>query len=415
MGGGLAYMLWRASLPPSEDIRIGILADLDAGGKAIWRGALLAAEQINAHGGILGRNLTVIGEDDDSLTSGDVAIGMNALTKLITVDEADYVIATGGVNLLAYQDLCCEHKKIFFSVATTVDAYSQRVLDNYEKYKYSFRSYPANDSTASAGLLGDIIAVGNLTGFTKVALLFDDFPMGKAIASDLSKSLPNHGFEVVYNASYPLGIADFTSRLAAIETSGAEILVPFIVVGGDVAFVKEWFNRQSPFVVWGVLGSAAGPKGWELTEGKCDTVSFAGLPAVAGYPLTNKTLPAREAYIKRWEEVPSSSAVAAYDALRFILSDAIKRAGTTETEASIKALETTDVETTSAHHFKFTSSHDVFTPENRNNPAEDSLEYLLMGIFQWQNGTQVPMHPEQIMKEAGATYKYPPWKGPWSK
>jgi hypothetical protein len=46
-----------------------------------------------------------------------------------------------------------------------------------------------------------------------------------------------------------------------------------------------------------------------------------------------------------------------------------------------------------------------------NNPAED---YMVTLIFQWQNGTQVPVRPVQIMKEAGATYQYPPWQGPWS-
>jgi hypothetical protein len=77
-------------------------------------------------------------------------------------------------------------------------------------------------------------------------------------------------------------------------------------------------------------------------------------------------------------------------------------------------LETTNVETTSARHFVFTSSHDVFVPDNSNNPAEDYPDYFLLCILQWQNGTQVPMHPEEIKKEAGATYKYPPWHGPWS-
>jgi hypothetical protein len=105
--------------------------------------------------------------------------------------------------------------------------------------------------------------------------------------------------------------------------------------------------------------------------------------------------------------------VGAFDLVRFILPDAIKRAGTTETEAVIKALETTNVETSAARHFVFTSSHDVMMGSGApNNPAED---YYVVLIFQWQNGTQVPVRPEEIMKEAGATYKYPPWSGPWNK
>jgi len=414
VGGGTAYVLWSASLPPSENIIVGVCGDLDMpAGKSLWRGAMLAAEQINAQGGVLGRNLTVVGEDDDSSSTADISVGINALTKLITVDKADYIIAIGGVNVLAYQDVCCEHKKILIITFGGGDNYTQRVTDNYQKYKYSFRAFPPNDTASAAGLLRGIITVGNYTGFTKVALLFDDFPVGKAVASNLNRALSNSGFKVVYNTPYSFGTTDFTSYLAAIEASGAEILVPYIVTQGDVLFVKEWFDRQSPFVVWGVLGSPAGPRGWELTEGKCDTVSAAVSPAVAGYPVTNKTLPTHEAYFQRWGEVAGGTAIPAYDVVRFILPDAIERAGTTETEAVIKALETTNVETSMARDFMFTSSHDVLVGSGApNSPIED---YLIMAIFQWQNGTLVPMSPTALMKEAGATYKYPLWQGPWNK
>ena len=415
VGGGAGYVLWSASQPPREDIRIGICADIDmAGGKLTWRGAVLAAEQVNAEGGILGRNITIVAEDDDSSTQPyDVAVATNALTKLITIDRADFIIAAGGLStiIMPYQDICSEHKKILFTVGTALDNYTQRVLENYDKYKYYFRSFQTNSTTVSAGMLGDVIIVGNYTGFTKVALLFQDGPAARSAALGLSGALPYYGFQIVYNAFFALGTTDFTSYFAAIEAAGAQIVVPYMTLGqSDASFVKEWHDRQSPTVIWGVLGMATENRFWELTEGKCEYVSFAGLPVTAGYPLTNKTVPTREAYIHRWGEVPASPG--AYDTVRFILSDAIKRAGTIETEAVIKTLETTNVETSSARHFVFTSSHDVMVGSGApNNPEED---YMVMCIFQWQNGTQVPMKPEAIMKEAGATYKYPPWNGPWN-
>jgi len=276
VGGAVAYVLWSGPVQPTEDIRIGVCGDLDGlYGKDIWRGAVLAAEQINAQGGILGRNLTVVGEDDDSSSVADISVGVNALTKLITVDKADYIILMGTANLLAYQDVCCEHKKIFLSVGVGLNDFSQRVLDNYEKYKYSFRVFSPNDTANSARMLDEIITVGNYTGFTKVALLFDDFPVGKATAAGLNQALPDYGFEIVYNDLYTFGTTDFTSYFAAIEASGAEILVPFILTPAGIPFIKEWYDRQSPFVVWGQLLMATYSNFWEVTEGKCDAVSFA--------------------------------------------------------------------------------------------------------------------------------------------
>jgi len=416
-GGSLAYVLWSGQTQVAENIRIGICADLDmSAGKAILQGATLAAEQINAAGGILKRNITIVTEDDDGETPPfDVTVAANAMTKLTTVDKADYIIAAAGTTpSIAYSvsDICAQQKKIMLTNVVAMDQFTQRVLDNYEKYKYIFRTTPPNASTISSGMLEGLTTLGKYTGFTKVALLFIDVLSARTTASYLNETLPSHGLQIVYSNFLSREATDFTSYFAAAEAAGAEIVVPYIPGGAGVSFVKEWHDRQSPTVVWGVL-TGLGSSFWNLTEGKCDTVSFSDSPVTCGYPLTNETVPTREAYFQRWGAVPTMTAVGAYDTLRIILYDALKRAGTTDTEAVIKALENTNVETSSARHFVFTSSHDVMVGSGAvNNPAED---YMVVFMFQWQNGTQVPITPQTIMREAGATYKYPDWTGPWSK
>ena len=415
VGGGAGYVLWRAGLPPPEDIKIGICADLDmSSGKSVYQAALLAAEQVNAEGGVLGRNITIVAEDDDDeMLSIDIRVVSNAMTKLITVDKADYVVTNAiGVGVVfPLQDICAEHKKICFSVRAIHDNITQRVIDNYERYKYFFKFGGTNQTTSTAGLLGDILALANYTGFTKIAFLGHDFPAIWQTADSLANSLPKHGLNLVYSKIIPVTTTDFTSYFAAVEAAGAEILVPSILNQAFVSLVKEWYDRQSPCIIYGALAHADKSDFWDMTEGKCEYVSFASVPVE--YPLTNYTIPTRTAYLQRWGTVPSSSAVAAYDGIRFILPDALRRAGTTETEALIKTLETTDVETSLARHFVFTSSHDLMVGgDSPNNPAED---YVLVAVFQWQaNKTQVLVKPEQLMKEAGATFKYPPWTGPWN-
>jgi len=418
VGGGAAYVLWSATLPPPEDIRIGICSDLDGSlGKSVWQAAVLAAEQVNAEGGVLGRNFTIVSEDDDSGTLPvDIAVATNALTKLITVDKADFVITSTGIvtYITAFQDICADHQKIYFTVAGGFDEFTQRVLDNYDRYKYYFRLWPTNQTTLADSILGDLLTLRDYTGFNKVAYLFNDGTQPKALESMLKRSLPANGFEIVYGGFFPSQTTDFTSYFAAIEASGAEILLPGIITQASISFVKEWNTRQSPCVIWGSawLFQAQDSNFWELTEGKCEYVSFSGVPVLSGYPLTGKTVPTAEAYLERWgTKIPNAGSVATHDVVRFILPEAIKRAGTTETEAVIEALEGTDVETSMARHFVFTSSHDVFVGKaGTNQPAED---YLLVMIFQWQGGQQVPICPREIMEETGAVYKFPSWKGPW--
>ena len=158
----------------------------------------------------------------------------------------------------------------------------------------------------------------------------------------------------------------------------------------------------------GVLTAAMVPESWDYTDGKCEHMSVAMGLINAGYRLTNKTIEFREAYFDRWGEFPGSGS--AYDVIRYILPDAIERAGTVETEAVIAALEETGVETSSARNFVFTSSHCTMMGENPNDPNYD---YPLVMLFQWQNGELVPVYPKNIMEEAEATYTYPDWSGPW--
>jgi branched-chain amino acid transport system substrate-binding protein len=415
VGGSAAFYLLNGKTQATENIKIGLCADLDnVYGKTMWQGAALAAEQINSQGGILGRNITIVAEDDDSETApGDIAIATNALTKLITVDKADYIVSPAAYTQV-YQDICSQHQKILFDLGTLNDNDTKRVLDNYDKYKYFFRPC-GNASSAIDGMCDSLRTLRNYTGFNKVALLTEDLAFfgGAAGMSVYKTFLLENGFDVVYSNTFPPGTTDFTSYYSAIEASGAQILNPEVLSQSCYPLVKEYYDRQSPFVMWGFVGGAGESNFWPLTDGKCEYVSFVGYPIVAGYPLTNKTVPTREAYIQRWGEIPTMIATNAYDVVRLILPDAIKRAGTTETEDVIKTLETTNIETSTARHFVFTSSHDGYI--GAAGPNVPSADYTLVCLFQWQaNQTQVPVYPQQIMNEAEATYQYPPWAGPWS-
>lgn len=411
--GGLAYILFGDESQSSETIKIGVCADLDSSiGRSLWQEAVLAAEQVNAEGGILGRNFTIVAEDDDDESpSVDIATATNAFTRLITVDEANYVVYSGfgGLSII-FQDLASQHKTILFGGADGTDELTQRVIDDYNNYKYFFRVGVPNATSGNDGVTESIQVLRNYTGFNKVAFVYHE--LDSNIADNIAgyaETLLGYGFEVVYTASIPLNTVDFSSYFANAEAAGAEILAPLIVGPACVPFVKEYYDRQSPMVLWGLISMASQSNFWELTEGKCEHVSANTYPTVVGYPLTNKTLLFGEAYSERWKEQPPGGAI--YDLVRYILPDAIRRAGTTETEAVIKALETTSIETSLARRFVFTSSHDIMIgAAGPNRPGED---YFMVCLFQWQNGKLVPVYPEAIKEEAGATYTFPNWTGPW--
>jgi ABC-type branched-subunit amino acid transport system substrate-binding protein len=210
------------------------------------QGAILAVEQINGAGGLLGRNLTIVSEDDDSTTPpGDIAVATNAITRLITADKADFLLTFFTYDLV-YQDICSAQKKIHFSIYDPNENLTQRVLDNYDKYKYTFRGeFLANGSTMDLAYVQTLAALRNTTGFIRAGYLLDDGGTIRDLTVPyLESELSKLGYQIVYRALFPVSTTDFTSYFAQAEAANTQILfVIEINPVGCAAIVNEWSGR----------------------------------------------------------------------------------------------------------------------------------------------------------------------------
>jgi branched-chain amino acid transport system substrate-binding protein len=416
LGGTVAYFFLGGQGQSSETIKIGILADLDAfTGKRVLQSAILAAEHLNAKGGILGREVEIIGEDTDEETARDLTVISSALTRLLTLDEVDFVITSGsGDKAYMIQDLCFEHKKILISFAGSEVNMTQRVIDDYDKCKYYFRYGWGNTTHLASETIDELLHVREITGFNNVGYLVDDHVWNLENRKTLERVLPENGFNLVYKGKFPpVDTFDFSSYFAAAEEAGVEILVPMSIYDSGIPLVKEYHNRQSPMLIYGgAIIRTSSMESWEQTDGKCAYTVNRIQGVTIGYPITNQTLQFHDSYIQKWGEAPSFHGGFTYDIIRFFLSEAIERAGTTETEDVIKALEEIEVETTAARKFTFTSSHDILYQEAMISNPDD---YGPIGsLFQWQeDGSLIPIYPKWLMEEAEATITFPDWPGPW--
>jgi branched-chain amino acid transport system substrate-binding protein len=415
LASGAVTYYFSSTPQPKDPIRIGLCADLDSTvGLSYVAGATLAIEQINAAGGLQGRNLTLVSEDDDSMTPPyDVAVATNALNKLIAIDKADYIIAHSTFDL-SYQDICSQQKKIFFSLIDPKENLTQRVIDNYEKYKYTFRGeYLANATTMDLAHVQSLAVLKNTTGFDKVGYLVIDNPTTRQQTLPYFESeLPKLGYQIVYRSLFPLTTTDFTSYFAQAEAAQTQVL--FVIQGtvpGCAAIVNEWHNRESPMLLCGDMMGVPDYTFWNFTSGNTEYVLTKNVGLSLLYPITKETISVRDAFLSRWGEPMRASSASAYDVVKFFLAGAINRAGTTETEAVIKALEDTNADTVLTNNFRFTSDHDIYVEASGMvNLSHGTLLYL---VIQWQNGIQVPIFPDSLRIAAGATLKYPPWMGPW--
>ncbi|MEJ2242257.1 MAG: ABC transporter substrate-binding protein, partial [Candidatus Bathyarchaeota archaeon] len=164
VGGVAVYVSLGNEDQSSKPIKIGFLGDLDGvAGKPSWQAVQLAVEEINVEGGILGRQVELIGGDHDG--GADAIILTNALTKLITNDNVDFIVGgVSGQTETVVQNIIAQHKIICISGATIADAVTQRVLDDYDRFKYYF-STMFNATCGKLGMTDSMIHIRELTGF----------------------------------------------------------------------------------------------------------------------------------------------------------------------------------------------------------------------------------------------------------
>ena len=175
VGLSAAYVLLNEEDQTSETIKIGFLGDLDSTlGENAWQGAKFAVEQINAEGGILGKKVTLIGEDHDIESGLDAVKVSTALNRLITYHNVDFIVGQGGGEAGPIcQEIIAEHKKIFFDIVGSTDELTQRVADDYDKYKYYF-THGFNTSSTFSGMIGTLLHLREITGFNKIGYLAED-------------------------------------------------------------------------------------------------------------------------------------------------------------------------------------------------------------------------------------------------
>jgi branched-chain amino acid transport system substrate-binding protein len=242
----------------AEPVKVGIIGHMGFfSGDYMWRGAVVAAEEINAAGGVLGRQIKLIKTHSNELVS--VPDAASAMEKLITVDKAMVVI--GGFRseaVLAMQDVACDHKTVFLASSAHFAMY-QKVAKDYKRYKYFFKPYPNAAYMGAAfvevaATVADVVRKELGIKTPKVAILAEKAAWAEPIAKAVREAAPKIGVEIV-GEWWPSALAtDITAELTAIKASGAQQI--FLILAGPVGttFGKQWYELKIPAAMSGCNG-----------------------------------------------------------------------------------------------------------------------------------------------------------------
>lgn len=328
-------MLASFSAIAADPIKIGISGPFTGGsapmGVSMRDGAKLAVADINAKGGVLGRQLQLVERDDEAKNERGVQVAQELINK-------EKVVATVGfINTgvaLAGQRFYEEAKiPVINNVATGTVVTHQFVAPEF-KDNYVFRT-SANDTIQSAMIVDEAITKRK---FTKVAILADSTNYGQLGREDLEKALLAKGIKPVAVEKYNIKDVDMTAQLLKAKQGGAQVVLTY-GIGPELAQIANGMEKLNWHVP--MIGS------WTLSMG--NFIDNAGKNGDgARMPQTfiqDGTTPKRKAFIEAYQKaykvdrIPSAvSAAQGYDSV-YLLAAAIKQAGSTDGVKVREALE----------------------------------------------------------------------------
>jgi branched-chain amino acid transport system substrate-binding protein len=384
-----------AGAQAQEPVRIGVIAEAQAvAGSSIPLAAQLAADEINAKGGIDGRKIEIFTYDDHMSATDAV----RAFQRAVSEDKVNAVIASFVSEVvLALEPWAARLKTVMITPGAASDVITANIAKDYETNKYTFHGYLTSGSLAR--LVCDAakdLLVTNLK--MKSAVIFsEDAAWTTPLDAGYEKCLPQIGLKVLDHIRASKDTTDFTPIFNRIEALKPDVMITGISHVGTQPTV-QWKNQQVPIPMFGISSQATNSTFWKDTNGSTDGVLYQGVsgPDVA---VTPKTLPFVNAFRQKYGNFPSYAGYTAYDDV-YMIAEAVKRAGSTDGAKLVAAMEATDYESTIGR-VQFLPKGDPQVHGLRIGPG-----YITGLMLQWQNGKQVNLWPAAL---ANGKPTFPPF------
>ena len=314
---GIAFALIVPTASHAADpIKIGMVAPLtgpiaDAGRYGV-QGAKLAVEEVNKAGGVLGRPLELVIEDDQSLNPSTVL----AFSKL--ADDKDIVAFLGPTRSTQIQSIAPSVQQAGRPMMIGGTDPSLTLSGN----PWFFRFRP-ND-TYTARVMSDYGL--NKLGKKKWAIVHATDAFGTKAKTLFAEALKRQGVEPVMVEGQPNNSPDYTAVALAVKQSGADVLATFITFEPDVAIFARQLRQLGVNIVW--LGS---PSITTTTARKLAGATLYGTFAVADFhpEASPEARSFAEKYLASYKTTPDFFASWPYDAIH-VLAQAITKAGSIE-------------------------------------------------------------------------------------
>ncbi|MBP6019595.1 MAG: ABC transporter substrate-binding protein [Burkholderiaceae bacterium] len=295
-------------------------------------GMLMAVDQINAAGGVNGKQLELIIRDDNS-NPGDA---VRAAEELLSRDKVDVLTGTFLSHVgMAVSDFA-KHKKVFFLASEPLT--DKIVWSDGNRYTYRLR----NSTYMQVAML---IPAAVKMQKQRWAIVYPNYEYGQSAVATfktlLKQAQPN--VEFVAEQATPLGKVDAGNVVQALADAKPEALFNVLFAADLSKFVRAGTQRNF-FKDLSVVSMLTGEPEYLDPLGAETPVGW----VVTGYPWYAIDTPEHQAFLKayqeRYNDHPRLGTVVGYNAI-LSLAAGMRKAGSTDTEALIQAFKNLELMT----------------------------------------------------------------------
>ncbi len=361
-----------------ETIKIGVVGPRTgaaaATGEAFEEGIELFLDYINdTSGGILGKKVEVIFED----TAGVPEKATSAFEKLASKDEVSVVAGESHSSCALAEIELANRYEVPFIIS---EAWADDITS--KGYKWVFRAGPCN-----SGVVENIINWVVAEEFKKVMIVAENTDWGLGIKNLSEAALQEKG--ITYDSIITsVETQEYYTELNRIKDYAPDLILAYIYGFGVHDFIAQAYEiniiPNDALLLEGAGPPSLWPQFWENVGDAGELECFVSAMHTE-VELTEMATKFREAYVKKFNKEPTDyKSRSIYNSL-LIAADAMKRAGSTNNDEIVKALETTNLEV-AAGIAEFGTEPGTFRYHQWQPP---------MLIIQWQNHEQVVVFPEE--------------------
>jgi branched-chain amino acid transport system substrate-binding protein len=294
----------------------------------------IAAEEINAIGGIKGRKVILDFED----STGKPEIARAIVEKLIDVRKQPIIVGEyTSACAKAVAAVAEERKTPYLVVSSAADEITQ------QKYKYVFRLNQVN-AHYSDGLISffkDVVQPRT------IAIIYESSDFGSSGAKDMVKNAEKTGIKVLVNEKYEKGAIDFKPILSKVKAANPDAIFMVSYVMDAALLMRQIKELRIDAKIF--AGGAAGFDIPEFVDNAKDAAEYVITATLWTPQLKFKgSKEYANKFKAKYGEFPSYHGAAAYSAL-YIVKDALERARSFSTADIQAALKATNMETAFGH------------------------------------------------------------------